>query len=109
MQDLIYHIVDGFDKVFDEKGNCFLAFRKITWGEKTDNVKLDMRKWYNNKDGGESVGKGFSFLTDEGPNELAKILVEEGYGDTDELIELLNNRVPKEEDDLYDPELMLQL
>lgn len=80
-----YEIVDEYDKVFDEKGNTFLALRKVKWGGK-EAVKFDMRKWYNNSDGSEKCGKGFSFLTDEGPHELAKILVEEGFGHTEDIL-----------------------
>ena len=88
--DFSYTIEDNFDKVFDEKGNSMLALRKIKWGD-SDSVKLDLRKWYNGKDG-ETVGKGFSFLTEEGPHELAKILVENGYGYTKDIVNALKSR-----------------
>ena len=88
--DFSYTIEDNFDKVFDEKGNSMLALRKIKWGD-SDSVKLDLRKWYNGKDG-ETVGKGFSFLTEEGPHELAKVLVENGYGYTKDIVNALKSR-----------------
>ena len=88
--DFSYTIEDNFDKVFDEKGNSMLALRKIKWGD-SDSVKLDLRKWYNGKDG-ETVGKGFSFLTEEGPHELAKVLVEKGYGYTKDIVNALKSR-----------------
>ena len=85
-----YTVVEDFDKIFDEKGNAMLALRKIKWGD-SDNVKLDLRKWYNTNDG-ETVGKGFSFLTDEGPHELTKVLVENGYGYTKDIVNALKTR-----------------
>lgn len=86
-----YNIVDDYDKIFDDKGNTFLAMRKIQWGE-SDKTYLDLRKWYCNADGEETPGKGFSFLTEEGPHELAKVLVENGYGHTDDIIDSIKNR-----------------
>jgi len=86
-----YNIIDEFDHIFDEKGNTFLSLRKIQWGEK-GGVKLDLRKWYNNSDGGETVGKGFSFLTEEGPHELTRILVGNNFGDTKEILDSVKER-----------------
>ncbi len=99
MKEIKYTVNEDFDFVFDEKGNTFLALRKIVWGEK-GNEKIDIRKWYNTKDGGETAGKGVTFLTEDGPNELANILVEQGYGDTEHLLKILMERedikTPKE-------------
>lgn len=86
-----YEIIDGFDKVFDEKGNSFLAIRKIDWGGR-GTPKLELRKWFNNAQGEETIGKGFSFLTEEGPNELTKVLIESGFGHTEEIIEGIKDR-----------------
>ena len=91
MPDIKYNIVDNFDHTFDEKGNAFLALRKLTWGD-SDNVKLDIRKWYTNSSGEETLGKGVSFLTDEGPHELVKVLIENDYGKTDEIIKGIKDR-----------------
>lgn len=91
MPEIKYTISDDFDHTFDEKGNTFLALRKIAWGD-SDNVKLDIRKWYTNSAGEETIGKGVSFLTEEGPHELAKVLLENGYCDTFQVIESIKNR-----------------
>lgn len=85
-----YEIIDNYDHIFDEKGNTFLSLRKISWSGREP--KLDLRKWYIDKEGNETVGKGISFLTEEGPNELTKILVDNGFGDTNELMESLSKR-----------------
>lgn len=129
--DIKYTIHDEFDKVFDEKGNTFLALRKISWGEKSQ-PKFDLRKWYIGKDGIETVGKGFSFLTEEGPHDLTHVLLESGFGNTKKIIdnikdrddfnsalissigkeELANNGLeyiesdPEEDDNLYDPKVI---
>lgn len=86
-----YEIEEGFDHVFDEKGNTFLALRKVQWGGKGD-FKLDLRKWYINSNGEETVGKGVSFLTEEGPHELAKVLVDNGFGHTGEILQGIYHR-----------------
>ena len=36
--------------------------------------------------------KGVSFLSEEGPNELTHILLEEGFGKTDKIIDIIKNR-----------------
>lgn len=78
-----YRVDPDFDYTIDEKGNTFIALRKIDWGNKGD-YKLDIRKYYAS-DAGETMSKGLSFLTEEGPNELTKVLLETGYGDAEEI------------------------
>lgn len=92
-KDFSYTIVDDFDKVFDEKGNTFLAVRKLVWGDTDpEKAKLDIRKWYVNAAGEETVGKGVSFLTEEGPNALVRVLTESGFGHTREILENIKDR-----------------
>lgn len=91
MPEIKYTIVDDFDHPFDEKGNAFLALRKLTWGD-NDTVKLDIRKWYTNSSGTETLGKGVSFLTEDGPHELARVLLENGYGNTMEVLNSIKDR-----------------
>lgn len=86
-----YTVNPDFDFIFDEKGNTFLALRKIAWSE-GGQEKLDIRKYYNSSDGTETVGKGVSFITEEGPHELTRILVENNYGYTDEILNGIKNR-----------------
>lgn len=86
-----YTIVDEFDKIIDEKGNNTVNLRKLYWGEDSDKVRLDLRKWVQG-DKEICTKHGFSFLTEEGPHNLTEVLVEEGYGRTKEIIEGLKNR-----------------
>lgn len=85
-----YEINPNFDYVIDEKGNAFIALREIKWNNSED-YKLDLRKYYNTK-GEEQMNKGVSFLTEEGPHELAKILVENNYGYTLDILTAIKNR-----------------
>ena len=90
-RDFIYTADPDFDFTIDEKGNTFIALRKIDWGNKGD-FKLDLRKYYASESG-ETMSKGLSFLTDEGPNELTKVLIENGYGNDEEIANtILENR-----------------
>lgn len=86
-----YKIDEDFDNIIDEKGNSFIALRKVQWGDKGD-YKLDLRKWFINADGEETVGKGVSFLTEDGPHELTKTLVDNGYGHTNEVLQGIYHR-----------------
>ena len=93
-----YKIFEGADDIFDEKGSMFLAMRRVAWysegkeepGE--EKAKLELRKWLINKEGEEQPHKGFSFLTENGPHDLTKMLVQKGYGDTKELLIALKDR-----------------
>ena len=126
----VYTMDPDFDYTIDEKGNTFIALRKVDWGNKGD-YKLDLRKYYASESG-ETMAKGVSFLTEDGPHELTKVLVETGYGDDNELAEAIikdrpyivarikseldNNqffakRIEKldidDEDEFYDPEELI--
>ena len=123
-----YTVDPDFDYTIDEKGNTFIALRKIDWGNK-DDFKLDIRKYYASETG-ETMSKGFSFLTEDGPHELTKVLLETGYGDPEEITNtIVYNRpdilrkmckvissdpslsdmdlINDEDDDFYDPEELM--
>jgi hypothetical protein len=83
-------------EVFDEKGSMYLAMRKTEWlkeGDQPDETKakLELRKW-RVTDSGERADKGIAFLTENGPHELAKILVQDGFGNTKDLLLALKKR-----------------
>ena len=40
------------------------------------------------------MNKGVSFLTDEGPNELARVLIDTGYGNAMDIAESIKNNRP---------------
>ena len=82
-KDFVYTVDPNFDYTIDEKGNAFIALRKIDWGN-SGNYKLDIRKYYASETG-ETMQKGVSFLTEDGPDELTKILIETGYGNGPEI------------------------
>lgn len=84
--------------IFDEKGNTVLALRDESWNDK--DFKLSLRKCYVDKDGNLSANKGFSFLTEEGPNLLTEELVRRGYGNTKELVNILKERDDISKEDL---------
>lgn len=90
-KEISYTIHDGFDHIIEESGNVFIALRKLSWGDRSD-CKLDLRKWYSNASGEETVGKGVSFMTEEGPHELTRVLLEEGYGHTAEVLDAIKDR-----------------
>lgn len=89
-----YHIKNGIDYVIEEKNNSFIAFRQLVWGDDTDDpnkMKLDLRKWTATPEG-EQCGKGVTFLSENGPNELVHVLVEHGYGNTTRIMNALAGR-----------------
>lgn len=85
-------IDNSVNVVFDEvPGNSFLALRKLRWSPNSS-FKLDIRKWYTNSSGEEIAGKGVSFMTDEGPENLIQALLENGYGDTRKTLNGIKDR-----------------
>lgn len=91
MKNLLkYEIVDGVDHVLAEQGNKYTALRKVSWNEKEP--KMEVRTWYNDPNGDEDTpGKGAT-LTDEACDELTRALLEEGYGDTKEIVNAIKGR-----------------
>ena len=89
--NLKLEIEPGMDEIFDEGANSYLAMRRLRWTEGKD-FKLDLRKWFTDKDGQEIAGKGFSFITEEGPHNLATALVRQGFGNTGDILNELKSR-----------------
>lgn len=86
-----YEVDPNFDYVLEERGNTYTALKKIRWGD-NDHFSLDIRKWYATENG-ERMAKGCSLMTDEGADELTRVLVSTGYGDDKELAsEICSNR-----------------
>lgn len=117
-KDFSFEIVPNFDFVLEEGSNTSVNLRKISWNGREP--KLDIRKWSYN-DGEERMLKGCT-LSDEGGNELACVLVEHGYGDTNRLFKALSQREDfhgevdttesksqedDEEEEYYDPSMLL--
>lgn len=78
--------IEGINEIIDEsKGNSFIALREVRWNPNSD-YKLDLRRWYINKDGEEVPGKGISFTNDSGPESLCKVLMNNGFAKPDDVI-----------------------
>lgn len=89
-------LFDNLDAIFDERGSAFLSLRRVQWCEAgvepdREKSKLEIRKWRITAEG-ERADKGVAFLTDDGPHELAKTLVNLGYGNTKDILLELKKR-----------------
>lgn len=87
----------GINRIVEERGNQFIRFAQIAWkGEdeecEPNEIKYDLRKYTTDSDGKERMLKGVSFLSEEGPTELTHILLEEGFGKTESVIDIIKNR-----------------
>lgn len=87
-----YNIDPDLDVIVDEKpGNAFIALRKVSWGD-NETGRIEIRKWFVNSEGDEIPGKGATFMTEQGPGKLAVALIDNGFGETGELLEALSKR-----------------
>ena len=99
----IHYIKFGDDHIFDEKGSKFLSLRKIQWITKDTDTedesksRLELRKWIVKPDGTEMPNGGFGFLTENGPDELTKLMVNQGYGKTKDILSGIVKRKDFEE------------
>lgn len=84
-----YTIGEDVDEIFDERGNVILAMRKVGWAGKEP--KLELRKWNIGIDK-ETPNKGFAFLTEEGPHNLAGCLLRLGYCPTEDVLNSIKDR-----------------
>lgn len=107
--DFSYEADPDFNHIIDEKGNSFIALRRIKWGT-SEEFRLDLRKYFNTAEG-ERMNKGVSFLTEDGPNELVNVMTGLGFGNTVKIIDGIKdredfrsalNQVLSPDDDLYD-------
>lgn len=89
MSDFSYKIAENFDFIISESNNSFVALRKIAWGDSV-NYRLDIRKYYNTAEG-ERMSKGCS-ISDDAADELTKVLVENNYGDTRDILNGIKDR-----------------
>ena len=94
-----HKIFAGEDDIFDEKGSTFCALRKVAWwnpdkGEEPteEDAKWEVRRWKANDDGTDTANKGMTLLTEEGPHNLAEMLVNKGFGATKKLLGSLKKR-----------------
>lgn len=86
--DFSYEVDPTFDFTLDEKGNKFMALRKIKWGS-SEEYKLDLRNYVATEEG-ERMLKGCTFISDEGAHELTSILIEQGYGHADTIADKIS-------------------
>lgn len=91
-KELQLEIDPSIDEVIDEvPGSSFIALRKLRWSP-TSSFKLDIRRWYTNNTGEEIAGKGISFMTEQGPDNLIQALLKHGYGDTRKTLDGIRER-----------------
>lgn len=88
-----YEFDPEFDFILEEKANTYIALRKVKWGNSQD-FKVDIRK-YMSSENGEQMRKGCTFISEEGVHELTKVLLQQGYGRTDEIVSAIKNERPK--------------
>lgn len=89
MPEFKYEVDKEFDYLIEEKGNQALFFRRVSWNGRE--AKPEIRKWY--VDGtSETPGKGFSFMTEEGGDNLVRTMTDLGYGKTEEVLENISKR-----------------
>ena len=85
-KEFSYNVDPDFNFPIDEKGNSFISLRKIQWNNAYDTGDN------NPQSINTESGIGVSFLTEEGPGELAKVLIENGYGDAEELATAISEK-----------------
>lgn len=91
-RELKLELDPSINEIIDEaSGNSFIALRKLRWSENSS-FRLDIRKWFTNSEGDEIAGKGVSFITEEGPENLIEALLKHGYGDTRKTLNGIKDR-----------------
>lgn len=94
--DFRCEVFKDYNIPFDEKGSSCGVVRKVQWikgdGERDESkAKIEIRRLYVT-DKGERMAKGFSFVTPEGPGELAVNLLKVGFGETKDALNVLRKR-----------------
>lgn len=81
----------GVDHIISERGNMFLALREVRWSAGKD-FKLDLRNYRSDEENDIPL-KGCSF-TDDDADELVSVLIREGFGDNDDIVDVLTSTRP---------------
>ena len=84
------YTVGAIDEVIDSKGNSVIMLRNIAWGE-NGKEKLELRRWIVDINE-EKPLKGVTFLTEDGPDNLVNVLLDKGFGKTEEVLGVLSSR-----------------
>ena len=84
-----YKIDENFDHLIEEKGNQAIFFRRVSWNGRDAN--LEIRKWIVSGTD-EQPYKGVTFLTENGPDELVRVMTETGFGKTEEVLSNISKR-----------------
>lgn len=82
--------------IIEENGNQMRVLQVGMWGSKDEPIdeskcRFEVRTVFISRDGEEKMGKGCSF-TEDGINELARLLVKQGKGHTKELLTSMTDR-----------------
>jgi hypothetical protein len=90
------HIFKDYGITFDEKGSTWGTVRKVQWlkdGKEPDETKakIEIRKLTQTSEG-ERIMKGYTFSTPEGPGELIIGLIDNGFGDTKDILRSVRKR-----------------
>lgn len=85
-------IILGIDEIFEERGNEFSRFERVKWNQDSDKEYLDIRRYKMNENNEEVALKGMTFLTEEGPSELALAIIRNNFGDTEDYLKALYAR-----------------
>ena len=105
----IYYLHDDIDTVIDEKGDSFIAFRKVQWARSRETekdpskAKYELRRWKVTPEG-EVPNKGLTFMTEQGPHNCVIGLIENGFGNTKQILLKVKERKDFKEavETLYD-------
>ncbi len=95
--DLEFKLRDEESKwILEEHQNQMKVLQVGMWGKPDEPIdpfrcKYETRTVYIGKDGNEIMGKGCSF-SEEGINELTRVLVEQGKGNTKDLLTSMSTR-----------------
>ena len=94
--DLEFKLLDDQRFIIEENNNQMKVLQKGMWANKEEPIdpfkcKYEVRTVFIDKNGNEVMGKGCS-MSEAGVNELTRILVEQGLGNTKELLDAMSKR-----------------
>lgn len=88
MSGLVYDIKEK-PIIVDSKYQTVICLAEVSWNDRP--FRMELRKWAIKGD--EMIPqKGVTFMTPEGPHTLTETLIEQGFGDTKRILELLQSR-----------------
>ena len=90
-KEIKYAFTGDIDEIIEEHGNTLIKLATVSWNDRP--AKVELRKWVVDSATGDlKANKGVTFSSKETLDELTHTLLRLGYGDNQEIKNIMENK-----------------